>query len=205
MAQYGRGETIKREDVMRSFLSIGFMAALVTAPTMSGQAPPESGAMMLTAADMQQMAAAYPGLNAGVKSVDAGAHVIDFWLESRKGGAAESATGIVHSEITEIYYIFQGKATIITGGTIADPKPFAVNVPAWKGSSVVFNTPTLGGPFKGGTPRAVGPGDIIVVPPGTVHQWGTVETPMLVYFIARIDPSKKLTAGYLNPALAGKP
>ena len=191
---------------MRGFLPIGFTAAaLVAAPTVSAQAPPDSGAMMLTAADMQQMAAAYPGLNAGAKSVDAGAHVIDFWLESRKGGAAESAVGIVHSEITEIYYIFQGKATIITGGTIADPKPFAVNVPAWKGSSVVFNTPTLGGPFTGGTRRVVGPGDIIVVPPGTVHQWGTVETPMLVYFIARIDPSKKLTAGYLNPALAGKP
>jgi len=153
---------------------------------------------------MQQRATAYPGLNAGVKSIDAGAHVIDFWLESRQGGAAVSATGIVHSEITEIYYIFSGKATLITGGTIAGAKPIAVDVPAWKGSSVVFNTPTLGGPFKGGTPRAVGPGDIIVVPPGTVHQWGPVETP-LVYFIARIDPSKKLTAGYVNPALAAKP
>jgi mannose-6-phosphate isomerase-like protein (cupin superfamily) len=192
--------------MMRGFLPVGFIAAALTAaPTVSAQAPPGSGAILLTAADMQRMADAYPGLNAGAKSVDAGAHVVDFWLESRKGGGAESATGIVHSEITEIYYIFQGKATIITGGTIADPKPFAVNVPAWKGSSVVFNTPTLGGPFKGGTPRVVGPGDIIVVPPGTVHQWGTVETPMLVYFIARIDPSKKLAAGYLNPALAGQP
>jgi len=195
----------KGEDMTRSFLTIGVIAALATGPTVGAQAPPERGAMTLTAAEMQQMAAAYPGLNAGAKSVDAGAHVIDFWLESRSGGAAASATGIVHSEITEIYYIFQGKATIITGGTIAEPKPFAVNVPAWKGSSVVFNTPTLGGPFTGGTPRVVGPGDIIVVPPGTVHQWGTVETPMLVYFIARIDPSKKLTAGYVNPALAGKP
>jgi hypothetical protein len=191
---------------MRSFVPFGLIAtAVVAATTLSGQAPPQSGAMMLTAADMQQMAAAYPGLNAGAKSVDAGAHVIDFWLESRKGGTAESGSGIVHSEITEIYYIFQGKATLITGGTIADPKPVAVNVPAWKGSSIVFNTPTLGGSFKGGTPRLVGPGDIIVVPPGTMHQWGTVETPMLVYFIARIDPSKKLTAGYVNPALAGKP
>jgi mannose-6-phosphate isomerase-like protein (cupin superfamily) len=196
-----------QEDMMKGFLRVGVIAAslLVAAPTTSAQAPSESGALFFTAADMQQMAAAYPGLNAGAKSIDAGAHVVDFWLESRKGGAAGSASGIVHSEITEIYYIFQGKATIITGGTLADPKPFAVDVPAWKGSSVVFNTPTLGGPFKGGTPRAVGPGDIIVVPPGTVHQWGTVETPMLVYFIARIDPSKKLTAGYLNPALAGKP
>ena len=191
---------------MGRFLAIGLVAAvMVAAATLSAQNPP-SGAMTFTAEDMRQMAAAYPGLNAGAKSIDAGDHVIDFWLESRKGGAAAAnPTGIVHSEITEIYYIFQGKATLITGGTIADPKPFAVNVAAWKGSNVVFNTPTLGGPFTGGTPRVVGPGDMIVVPPGTVHQWGTVETPMLVYFIARIDPAKKLTAGYVNPALAAKP
>jgi mannose-6-phosphate isomerase-like protein (cupin superfamily) len=188
---------------MRSFLTSGFVAAAMAVA--AAQAPQSGGAMTLSAADMQQMAAAFPGLNAGVKSIDAGAHVIDFWLESRQGGAAVSATGIVHSEITEIYYIFSGKATLITGGTIAGAKPIAVDVPAWKGSSVVFNTPTLGGPFKGGTPRAVGPGDFIVVPPGTVHQWGPIETPTLVYFIARIDPSKKLTAGYVNPALAAKP
>lgn len=189
---------------MRRFLAIWLVSAVIGAAALSAQAP-QPGAMTLTVDDMKQMATAYPGLNAGAKSIDAGAHVIDFWLESRQGGAAVNPIGIVHSEITELYYIFQGKATLITGGTIADPKPFAVNVPAWKGSSVVFNTPTLGGPFTGGTPRAVGPGDIIVVPPGTVHQWGTVETPMLVYFIARIDPSKKLTAGYVNPALGGKP
>jgi mannose-6-phosphate isomerase-like protein (cupin superfamily) len=191
---------------MKSFLTMGFAAAaMAAAATLNAQAPPQSGAMTLTAADMQQMATAYPGLNAGVKSIDAGAHVIDFWLESRQAGTAVSATGIVHSEITEIYYIFSGRATLITGGTIFGAKPIAVDVPAWKGSTVVFNTPTLGGPFKGGTPRAVGPGDIIVVPPGTVHQWGPVETPTLVYFIARIDPSKKLTSGYVNPVLAGKP
>lgn len=192
---------------MRSVLTIALVAgAMAAAPELNAQAPPQSGgAMMLSTADMQQLVAAYPGLNAGAKSIDAGAHVIDFWLESRQAGAAVSATGIVHSEITEIYYIFSGKATLITGGTIAAAKPIAVDVPAWKGSSVVFNTPTLGGPFTGGTPRAVGPGDIIVVPPGTVHQWGAVETPTLVYFIARIDPSKKLTAGYVNPVLAGKP
>lgn len=190
---------------MRKFLAVGVIAAVTAAAASLSAQARQPGAITLTAEEMQQMAAAYPGLNAGAKSIDAGVHVIDFWLESRKGGPAANATGIVHSEITEIYYIFQGKATLITGGTIADPKPFAVNVPAWKGSSVVFNTPTLGGPFTGGTPRLVGPGDIIVVPPGTVHQWGAVDTPMLVYFIARIDPSKKLTAGYVNPALAGKP
>src|SRR5262245_3170696 len=145
---------------MRRFLPISFVtAAMAGAATLNAQPPPPTGAITLTPADMQQMAAAYPALNAGVKSIDAGAHVIDFWLESRAAGAAVSTTGIVHSEITEIYYIFSGKATLITGGTIADAKPFAVDVPAWKGSSVVFNTPTLGGLFSGGTPRPVGPGD----------------------------------------------
>jgi mannose-6-phosphate isomerase-like protein (cupin superfamily) len=158
--------------------------------------------MFLTAADMQRMAAAYPGLNAGVRSIDAGSHVVDFWLESRQGGRAPATlNGIVHRTITEIYFIFQGTANLVTGGAISSPQPIAVNVPAWKGSSVVFNTPTVGGAYRDGTPRRVGPGDIIVIPPGTPHQWGDVESPMLVYFIARIDPSKTLTAGYVNPAL----
>jgi hypothetical protein len=167
---------------------------------------PSAAGMVFSAAEMQRMVGAYPGLNAGVKSIDAGAHVVDFWLESRKGGAAPATlTGIVHREITEIYYVFQGSASLITGGSVSSPKPIAVNTPAWKGSSVVFSTPTVGGPYLDGTPRRVGPGDIIVIPPGTPHQWGDVESPMLVYFIARIDPSKKLTAGYVNPALEVKP
>jgi hypothetical protein len=180
---------------------------LFLAAALSAQAPqstPARPGMLFTAAEMQRMAAAYPGLNAGVKSIDAGAHVVDFWLESRKGGKAAAAlNGIVHRDITEIYHVFQGTASLITGGTIANPQPIAVNVPAWKGSSVVFNTPTTGGAYRDGTARRVGPGDIIVIPPGTPHQWGDVDSPMLVYFIARIDPSKTLAAGYTNPVLDG--
>ncbi len=183
------------------------LAVLLTAG-LGAQSPrpgsPATG-MLFSAAEMQRMVSAYPGLNAGVKSIDAGAHVVDFWLESRKGGAAPaSLSGIVHREITEIYYVFQGTAILITGGTVSNPQPMAVNVPAWKGSSVVFRTPTVGGPYRDGTPQRVGPGDIMVIPPGMPHQWGAVESPMLVYFIARIDPSKTLTAGYVNPALEVK-
>ena len=171
-------------------------------PTVSAQAPTESGAMMLTAVEMQQMSAAYPGLNAGVKSVDAGAHVIDFWLESRKGGAAESASGIVHRRLPRSITFF-GQGDDHHGRhdcrTEADRRQRA----GLERLQRRFQHADARRSFKGGTPRVVGPGDIIVVPPGTVHQWGTVGTPMLVYFIARIDPSKKLTAGYLNPALTG--
>ena len=45
--------------MMRSFLTIGLVAAaMAAAATLNGQAPPRSGAMTLTAEDMQRMAAA---------------------------------------------------------------------------------------------------------------------------------------------------
>jgi uncharacterized RmlC-like cupin family protein len=48
----------------------------------------------------------------------------------------------------------------------------------------------------------VGPGDVIVVPPGSVHQWASVDAQQtLIYFIARIDPEHKQAAGALNAAL----
>ena len=94
-----------------------------------------------------------------------------------------------------------GRSVLVTGGKLIDPKPAAVNAPAWPGANVVFTTPTLGGRLEGGLARKVGPGDIIVVPPGTAHQWRSVDPPSLAYFIARVDPKKKLSAAYVNPAL----
>ena len=187
---------------MRKAVLILFAISLAVAP--AAQTPPRTDgrALDLTAAEMRAMIKAYPDANAGVKSIDGGDHVIDFWLESRKAGAPGGNAGIIHSEITEIYFIAEGTATLVTGGAMGTAKPAAVNVPAWPGSSVVFSTPTFAGPFEGGVTREVGPGDIIVMPPGTIHLWKTVNAPGLRYFIARIDPKKKLTAGYVNPVLA---
>jgi mannose-6-phosphate isomerase-like protein (cupin superfamily) len=186
---------------MRRGLSIVLAASFAGAPAAQTPLPPPAAAMDLTAAEMRAMVDAYPGQNAGAKSIDAGDHVVDFWLESRKPSSPGAAAGIVHAEITEIYYIFQGTATLVTGGALTTAKPAAVEVPAWPGSNVVFDTPTFAGPFEGGVARKVGPGDFIVVPPGTVHQWQAIDPPGLVYFIARVDPKKKLTGGYVNPAL----
>ena len=47
----------------------------------------------------------------------------------------------------------------------------------------------------------VGPGDVIVVPPGTSHQWTAIDSPNFAYFIARIDPDKRQAAGLVNSAL----
>jgi len=46
----------------------------------------------------------------------------------------------------------------------------------------------------------VGPGDVIVIPPGVAHWFSTVESDMN-YLVVRVDGDHILPAGYVNPAV----
>ncbi len=181
------------------------LAGLFVAPALAQTPlPPPAQALVMTAGELQTMINTYPGGNAEIKSIDAGKHVVDLWLEQRKAGLTTPAgtAGITHSEITEIYFVVQGTATLVTGGKLVDPK-LNESLPKTEfAGGGRFPTPTYGGNFEGGVSRKVGPGDVIIVPPGTVHQWRSVDPKqMLVYFIARIDPEHKQAAGAVNSAL----
>lgn len=184
-------------------LTVLFTVGLVAQP----QLPPRAQAMDFTAAELQTMINTYPGGIAEIKSIDAGKHVVDLWLEQRKPGLKTPAgeNGISHAEITEIYFIVQGTATLVTGGVLLDPK-LNENLPKTEfPGGGRLPTPTYGGRFEGGISRQVGPGDVIVMPPGTVHQWASVgPSQTLAYFIARIDPEHKQAAGAVNAALKKK-
>jgi mannose-6-phosphate isomerase-like protein (cupin superfamily) len=164
-------------------------------------APGTNKALFMKASEVQDLIKAYPGGNAEIKSIDAGKHVVDFWLEQRKQGPVTGQTAIAHAEITEIYYIVSGTATLMTSGRIAQA---AYNeqlpVTQFPGGGK-FLTPTWGGKYEGGETHTVGPGDVIVVPPGTSHQWTHIDSPNFAYFIARIDPDKRQAAGLVNSAL----
>ena len=165
--------------------------------------PPPAQAVFVTAADVRSMVEEYPGGNTSIRSVDAGDHVVDFWLEQRSAGlrATHGERAESHAELTEIYYIVSGEATLVTGGDLIDPQyrdRFAgIEFPG----GAKFMSPTYGGAFTGGEARDVGPGDVLVMPPGTVHQWTSVGSEPLVYVIVRIDPAHRQAAGYANPAL----
>jgi len=164
-------------------------------------APGTNKALVVKASEVQDLIKAYPGGNAEIKSIDAGRHVVDFWLEQRKQGPVTGQTAIAHAEITEIYYIVSGTATLMTSGRLAQA---AYNeqlpVTPFPGGGR-FLTPTWGGKYDGGETHKVGPGDVIVVPPGTAHQWTAIDSPDFAYFIARIDPDKRQAAGVVNSAL----
>ncbi len=97
---------------MRKPMLLVVVGALFAAPGAVAQVPlpPPAQALDIRASEFQTLINAYPGGNAEIKSVDAGKHVIDLWLEQRKAGLSEppGRNGIAHSEITEIYYILQG-------------------------------------------------------------------------------------------------
>ena len=111
-------------------------------------------------------------------------------------GAPGAGGGVEHSEITEIYHVISGNATLVTGGTITGAKPVA-------GDNQVVTTlngpSTNGGPIMGGTSRQIGPGDVVIIPPNTPHWFREITSDQIVYLVVRADPKKVLPAGFVAP------
>jgi mannose-6-phosphate isomerase-like protein (cupin superfamily) len=91
-----------------------------------------------------------------------------------------------HDNVTEIYHILEGSATLVTGGRIAGLHR-QVNDPA-----IALNGPTMRGSIiEDGVSRDLGPGDVIVIPAGVPH-WFSAVNQDLKFLIIRVDPDKVL-------------
>ncbi len=111
---------------------------------------------------------------------------------SRTSGK-DAANGIEHSQITEIYHVIEGNATLVTGGSLENPQEAAPD-----SQTVQFlNGPsTRGGAIKDGTARRIGPGDVVIIPPNTPHWFSEITSDQIVYLVLRVDPHRVLPAGY---------
>jgi mannose-6-phosphate isomerase-like protein (cupin superfamily) len=76
----------------------------------------------------------------------------------------------IHEVDTDIIYVLDGKATIVTGGEMLDGKTTATS--EIRGSSI-----------RGGETRTLAKGDVMVVPSGTPHWFREVEGPFLYYVV----------------------
>jgi mannose-6-phosphate isomerase-like protein (cupin superfamily) len=183
-AVFWKGETMRK--AILTLLTVSFAVA----PTAQTELPPPGTSLDVTAAERQAIIKAYPGRRGTqMKSIDTGKLVIALWLDQLKGGPGPG-TGEMHTEVSEVYVILEGSATLVTGGKLINAK----------GSSSP-GSPTFSGQFEGGLTRQVRAGDVVVNPPGTVHSWKSIDTPTLVYMNVWIDPEKKLPAGYVDPVL----
>src|SRR4030095_12664287 len=72
----------------------------------------------------------------------------------------------VHTRDTDVIYVLDGSATIVTGGTVVSPKSIAAE--EMRGASI-----------DGGDARTLSKGDVLVVPNGVPHWFKTVQPPLL--------------------------
>jgi mannose-6-phosphate isomerase-like protein (cupin superfamily) len=78
----------------------------------------------------------------------------------------------LHAKDTDIFYIVDGSATFVTGGTVEEPKDTGPG--EIRGKSVT-----------GGVPHHLTKGDIIVIPKGTPHQFTQVDGTFL-YLVVKV-------------------
>jgi len=176
--------------------------AAVTALMSMSAVSQEAGIKLATDIPLQQWQAvihAPEGLvDRQVKVVDIGnSHVgVGVLFRDRIEANDQPVSGIVHTRVSEVYYITKGSGVLVTGGTMLNRTDIPADnriVTELVGES--FSTAVARGD---GQVRLVKEGDIIVIPAGVFHGWAEVEERIEMVSI-RPDPEKVLPAGYVNP------
>jgi len=124
-----------------------------------------------------------------VRAVDAGRTQIGVGIVYRTKLAQPAENSVAeHHQVSEVYHVLDGEATLVTGSDIEGLKPrpaddravLLLNGPGGNGSSV-----------RDGVAHHLRAGDVIVIPAGVGH-WFTRIDDHIRYLMIRIDPDKVL-------------
>jgi len=183
-----------RPTLLAMLTMLCVMAPVVT----RSQSGTERSAVDITSADIRATIRNAPTdavMDQQIRVVDIGTYNVAVGVLHRAAKATQTA--IAHAQVTEVYHIIEGAGTFVTGGEMLEPTPS----PADGNTVKVLVGPSTGGTsIRGGQSRRVGPGDVIVIPPGVAHWFSAVESDMN-YLVVRVDAAHVLPAGYVNPAV----
>ena len=103
-------------------------------------------------------------------------------------GSGGAATVAEHEQVSEVYYIIEGSATLLTGPDLvgAQPRP-STQVTVREQNGPGFDAASIKNPET----HELKAGDMIVIPAGTGH-WFTRIDDHIRYAMVRIDPDKIL-------------
>jgi hypothetical protein len=162
-------------------LALALLSVLVAGQVMAQDSLPATD---VTAAEIQAFLKALPRdavSDKVIKAVDVGGYRVGVFGVFRPKNVPGEA--ILHeTKVTEIYYILDGSATLVTGGTIAD---------AHKQGAAIGHTSMRGPKIDGGVSRRVVKGDVIIIPGRTPHWFSSLDSD-LTYLIYRPDPEGTL-------------
>jgi len=171
---------------MRPMSIVAFVSAVfVVTPVIPDAKTKVLPAAAISSADIQAlMGPRKPNSLPNIRVVDAGGHHIGVGVLYRAEGQTQNTA--VHFKVSEVYHVMKGSGTLVTGGTVVNPKTRAadsIEVTREDGPGVT------GTAIQGGVNHELKEGDVIVIPAGTPH-WFSKINGSIVYLVVRIDPSQ---------------
>lgn len=140
--------------VLFLFSVVALLACSVFAQQGTAPAPLQGGTV--TAADLAAIVAAQPKDRMG-SQVFLQLAPYNVTMEHR----VAAANGAVHDKEAELFYVINGSATMVTGGTLVNPTRNGDNL--------------TGASINGGKTQKVAKGDFVLVPEGTPHQFTAID------------------------------
>ena len=133
------------------------------APAAAAPAPDGDGVILIGAATTRE------GFVKGRPLIETAAYKVH--------ASRRDAPGIVevHARDTDIFYVLDGTATLVTGGRTIDARTTAPDE-------------IRGARIEGGTTRALNTGDVMVVPAGVPHWFSQVDETFLYYVVKATAP-----------------
>jgi len=122
-----------------------------------------------------------------VRDIEIGKGHIGIGVVHRGKLAAPAPESVAeHDQVSEVYHIIEGTATLMLGPDILGMK----RRPATLETVRLFNGPgNNGSSIRSGVSYDLKPGDVVVIPAGTGH-WFTKIDDHITYLMVRIDPDK---------------
>jgi len=121
-----------------------------------------------------------------IRAVDVGKSHVDVGVVYRNGAQAAGSAVAEHDLVSEVYYIIDGSATLVTGSDIVGWKAR----PADNQAVRLLNGPGGNGEsIRNGVAHELKAGDSIVIPAGVGHLFTKVNG-HIEYLMVRIDPDK---------------
>ena len=147
-----------------------------------------TSATYVSAADVEATLAKAPPAAVSdqpIRMVDAGGYNVGVAVVSRPKSSKQGAP-VFHEKVTEVYHVIAGSGTLVTGGTLENPKPRPADAP----EVAQVNGPSISGTaVHGGETRRIKAGDVVIVPAGVVHWFSEIQE-SLTYVVIRMDPEK---------------
>jgi mannose-6-phosphate isomerase-like protein (cupin superfamily) len=188
---------MRTEVRMRSGFLLCTMLLASALPAHAQSTPPTIATDIPAAAIQAVLTSQPPAGDKLIKSVDIGAYNVGVGILHRGPTRPGAPIGAInHTQLTEIYYVISGTATLLTGGTVTNVTAISADSDIVKIDVGPSNQGVFAQPAQR---RKIGPGDVVIIPAGVYHGFDEVAGG-IDYLAFRTDPNHVLPANYVHPA-----